>query len=408
MNFFLVFGISTLFICFTIATFFLSRIPQGVLSDNYEFKLDPFWTLWGVMLFGALGVYTFFPENTDMIKNYGYIGITLPFVFSALIYFSYMLGIKYITSIVILLFSVVMSFLQPDTFCIIENIPYWADRLIVALIIFIVSRGLGLINGLGALSSMQFIAVMIVSIVLAHLGAAPQLLAMISAAYLGTMLAFTFFSYPPEKLIITYGGFSSIGFIMACFMLDMSVEYSEISMMIAVAYLLTEVGFALYNRIILNEKYEQDFLYTSYYKISNAGEYEKHVVYGIFKIFIINIVLAIMQTVATERVALLVFSIAVNIWMLSVVSGEAKFSDVFSVTKWSFRGVKKIISKKSVKKQNNVNNTPILEDEEVIVKIKKAPSKKTKTTTKNTTKAKTTKMSKSSPSKLTKAKKKTS
>lgn len=407
MNYFLIFGISTLFICFTVATFFLSRIPQGVYPDDYVFKLDPFWYIWSIMLFGALGVYTFFPEQLDKIKNYGYLGILLPFVLSGIIYFCYLLGMKYITSIAIFLASLCMSFIQPDSFCIIEDIPYVADRLIVALIMFTIAKGLGLINGLGAISSMQFIAVMIVSIALAHFGAAPQLLAMIASAYLGVMLAFVFFSFPPEKLIITIGGFSAIGFLMACFMLDMAVEYSEVSMMIASAYLLTEVGTSLYNRLVLNEKYEQSFLYTSYYKISNSGEYENHVIYGVFKIFLINIVLAVMQVMSSERIALLVFAITINIWMLSVIAGESKISDVFSITKWGVKGVKKIISKKKNKslKESNKNNEVINLDEtmdEIILKPVKKPQRKK---SKETSKPKTTK---SLASKSTKAKKKTS
>ncbi len=393
MNFFLTFGICTLFICFTVATFFLSRIPQGIFSDDYVFKLDPFWYIWSVMLFGAIGVYIFFPEQSDMIKNYGVFDILLPFIFSAIIYFTYILGIKGITSIVILLLSICMCFMQPETFCVIEGIPYWADRLIVALIMFVISRGLGLLNGLGAISSMQFISVMIVSIVLAHLGAAPQLLAMIAVAYLGTMLAFTFFSCPPEKLILTIGGFSAIGFIMACFMLNMAIEYSEISMMIAVAYLLTEVGIALYNRFILNERYEQNFLYTSYYKISNDGEHENHVVYGVFKILIINTVFALMQVAASERIALLIFSIAINIWMLSVISGESKLNDVFSITKWGFRGVKKVISKKN-KKSTPLDNTEefqYVEEETNNIDVKPAKKTKSKKATPNVSKSKVAK-----------------
>ena len=346
MNEIAILGISTLLISFTVAMFCLSRIPFDVFPKEYEFKLDPFWYIWGLMLLGSVIIYTIYPYDVDAIKDYNYMSIVLPFALSALIYFCYLLDINIITNIVILLCSILVVFMQQDSFAVFDKLPYWQDRLLLSLILFIISRGFVVINGLGATACMQYCTVLISGILLAYLGVAPKLLALIAIVYLGIMLAYGFFSWPPEKLVVTNGGFSALGFILACFMLDMSVEHSETSMFIASSYLFTEIGVYLYSRFILNEKYEFSFMHTKYYKLSNDGEYENYIVVSLLKIFAVNILLSYMQIYTSERIALPVFAVALNFWILSIISGETKLGDVFSITKYSIRGVGKIFSKK--------------------------------------------------------------
>ena len=100
MNEIVILGFSAFFIAFTIATFFLSRIPFDIYPEEYEFKIDPFWYIWGVMLIGSMIVYTIYPNTGDAIKNYNYADIVLPFGLSALIYFSYLLGVNILTNII--------------------------------------------------------------------------------------------------------------------------------------------------------------------------------------------------------------------------------------------------------------------------------------------------------------------
>ena len=61
MNDFLIYGIGGLLICFTVATFLLSRIDVELIPEEYEFKLDPFWYMASIMLIGGVTVYTLFP-----------------------------------------------------------------------------------------------------------------------------------------------------------------------------------------------------------------------------------------------------------------------------------------------------------------------------------------------------------
>ena len=68
MNDFLIYGIGGLLICFTFATFLLNRIDVDIIPEEYEFKLDPFWSLAGVMLIGGVGVYSLFPTLGDIIS----------------------------------------------------------------------------------------------------------------------------------------------------------------------------------------------------------------------------------------------------------------------------------------------------------------------------------------------------
>jgi hypothetical protein len=129
-------------------------------------------------------------------------------------------------------------------------------------------------------------------------------------------------------------------------MLNAAGEYAEVSMFVAASYLFTEVGIALYNRFIANMHEDHPFMYTSYFQISKDGEYTSGVLVGIIKIFALNIVLAVIQIAGTERLAFPVFSVALNLWYLSILSGQSEAQPFFSITRIGFNMVKGVFSKK--------------------------------------------------------------
>ena len=358
MNEVMLFGIGAMLTCFTIATFFLSRIPADIHPAEYDFRLDPLIGVILSMFIGGLGIYYLFPDYFDNIKDYGVLDFVLPFVFAIIIYFFYMLDFAIFTNFAILLCAFSMTFLLPDNFSLFQGyLSGWQNKLAIIAIMFTITKGLSLMNGLGGIGTLQFMTVMIVSVFLTLLGVAPHLLGFVAMAYLGAMLAFLFYSWPPEKLIITTGGFAALGFILACFMLNMSVEYAETSMFIACSYLFTETALAMYNKYIKNEKEEYSFMNTSYYKLSNYGEFEQYVVKGVLKIFAVNIALALLQVSSPERVALPVFSVAINMWVLSILSGETSPTEVLSVTRTGFRTLSKLLKNNKKEKEKNKKTT---------------------------------------------------
>ncbi|MBR5154158.1 MAG: hypothetical protein IKW58_00345 [Alphaproteobacteria bacterium] len=402
MNEIAIFGLSALFICFSLATFFLSRIPLEIFTNDYDYKLDPLLAVFFTMLLGGIGCYYFFPDQYDTIKDYTCFDFIVPFIFAGIIYFCYLLGVNSITNIVLFLLSLAISFMQPDDFRLFDgHLIFWQDRIIVAILLFIISKGLGILNGLGVIASAQFIVVMAITAILAYLGVIPKVLAIIGMAYTGAMLAFAFYSWPPEKLVITNGGFVTLGFILGCFMLNVCVEHSGASMFIASSFLFTEVGYAIYKRFILNIYQEHYYMNTSYYDISEDGLHEKPVVIGVLKIFFINILLAVLQVAAKENVALPVFSVALNMWMLSVLAGDATSIQIFSITRWGFSSIKKALNYNNNKEKIQteiIESEEVFEIEEPIKEVKK--STKTKKTTKtkqqkNTSRKKTSKITSS-------------
>lgn len=352
MNEILIYGISALLCCFAITTFILSRIPANVSPDSYFFKLDPFWAIVGTMFVGGLVVYHFFPEYNDMIKKYSYFDFSVPIILAVIIYLSAIYNFGFITNILLFGASLFISYMQPDDFMLFPNhLSPFTDKVVIALFIFIVAKGLGLLNGLSAISSLQFNAVLVAIILLSIFGFLPQVLAVVALSYLGSMLAFTFFSWPPEKLIMSNAAFSSLGFILGCFMLNGVVEYSDASMFIACSYLFTEVIIVLYNRYMKNQKEDSLYMNTSYFAISEDGKYEYGVVLGIIKILIIDCVIALIQVVSYERLAFPVFSIAVNIWLLSILAGNTVPANTLSVSKLGLKLVKSAVSKKKSSKK---------------------------------------------------------
>jgi len=351
MNEILVYGVSALLICFTVLTFLLNRLPTDIFPEDYEFKLDPFWYVFAVMFLGGTAVYFLFPTVPDMVHAYKYTDILIAFGFAVLIYFTYLLDVGLITNLVTFGAALAISYMQPDDFRLFANhLTPWQEKLAIAAIIFVISRGMGLLNGLGAIASMQFCAVMVSIVILAHFGALPHLMGALALAYLGTMIAFTFFSWPPEKIVMSHGAFSSFGFIMACFMLNGAAEFSDASMLIACSYLITEIAVALYNRFLCHDVQPELFMCTSYYKTSENGKYEAGVARGVLKILVIDIVLAMVQIAASERLALPIFAFALNLWFLSILSGDTNPNEMFSLTRLGKSAIKRVISKKKSKK----------------------------------------------------------
>ena len=341
-------GFGFLLVCFVLSTFVLTRIQTDIFPEEYEFKLDPFWYLFGLFLLTSVCVYYLQPVGVDTIKTYSLLNFTLPVIFSALIYFCYLLDVPWLTNLITYALALCIAFMQPDDFVLFpEYFTPLQDKFIVALLILLVSKGLGYLNGSGGIASAQFVAVMLTAFLLTYFGILPQILGSFALAYLGIMLAFTFLSWPPEKVMISEGGFSSLGFIMACFMVDASVEFSEASMFIASAYLFTELGCVFYNRFILRQKTEYWFMNTSYYRLFELGASEKALAFSIAKILFVNVLLALFQIAAYERLALPFFAVAFNLWLLSILSGDTKPEELLSVSKWGRNVVKRVWNNKN-------------------------------------------------------------
>jgi UDP-N-acetylmuramyl pentapeptide phosphotransferase/UDP-N-acetylglucosamine-1-phosphate transferase len=197
---------------------------------------------------------------------------------------------------------------------------------------------------------MQCLAILLSIFVLSYFGILPQVLAVVAMAYFGVIIAFIFFSWPPEKLILSQGAYSALGFILACLMFNASVEYAESSMFIAASYLITETLVFLYNRFILGIKKYWGFMNTSYFNISKEGEYTNEVISGIGKIMLVNIVLSVAQIYCPSRIAFPVFSIFTNFWFLSILSGDARPIQFLSITQIGGAALGNIFRKKKNKK----------------------------------------------------------
>lgn len=353
MNDFLIYGISGLLICFTVATFLLSRMDAETIPEEYEFKLDPFWYLAGIMLVGGVTVYTLFPTLGDMISSYGYFNIVVPIVLAAVIYFCYVLGIDWLANVLTLGGGYLMVAAMPDNFRLFpEQMNLWQEQLVLTLILFTVSKGFGLLNGLGGIASMQFIAIAICMVILVYFGALPQILGVLAMTYAGVIIAFAFFSWPPEKLLMSDGAFSAFGFILGCLMLNGAAEYAEASLFIAASYLFTETVLVLYRRYIERVPCLRGFMCTSYFLISDDGKYEQGVVRGILKIMVADVVFATIQIAATERLAFPVFAVAFNLWLLSILSGDTKPEELLSISKWGKNAIKGALAKKKNNKKS--------------------------------------------------------
>ena len=136
-------GFGFLLVCFVLSTFVLTRIQTDIFPEEYEFKLDPFWYLFGLFLLTSVCVYYLQPVGVDTIKTYSLLNFTLPVIFSALIYFCYLLDVSWLTNLITYALALCIAFMQPDDFVLFpEYFTPLQDKFIVALLILLVSKGL--------------------------------------------------------------------------------------------------------------------------------------------------------------------------------------------------------------------------------------------------------------------------
>jgi UDP-N-acetylmuramyl pentapeptide phosphotransferase/UDP-N-acetylglucosamine-1-phosphate transferase len=354
MNDFVLYSAIALFSCFFVAYFLLNKIDSDLIPPEYEVGIDPFWSIWGTMLLGGIIAFHFYPVNFDMVFDYSYITFIFPVIFALLIYLCYLFELDLASNIFIFIGGLIASYMAPSDFILFPKLQYvFLDKLAIATIILVISKGFTLLNGLPAVSSIQCLTILLSIFALAYIGVLPQVLAVVAMAYFGVILAFTFFSWPPEKLILSQGAYSALGFIIACLMFNASVEYAESSMFVAASYLITEILVFMYNRFILGIRKSWNFMHTSYFKLSNEGKYTEEVINGLCRIMIVNIVLAVAQIYCPSRVAFPVFSIFTNFWFISILSGEAKPLQFLSITRLGGAALGSIFKKKTTKKRKN-------------------------------------------------------
>lgn len=355
MSDFLFYSVVVLLGCFSLAYYLLNRIDADLIPEQYELSLDPFWPIYCTMLVGGICAFSFYPQIFDAIFDYNYITFIVPLAFALLIYIFYLFEFDMVANLLIFSGGLLVAYMAPENFMLFPQIPYiFLDKLSIAAIIFVIAKSFVLLNGLPAVSAVQYSTILLSIFVLAYFGHLPQILAVVAIAYLGVMIAFTFFSWPPEKLILSQGAYCSLGFILACLMFNASVEYAESSMFVAASYLITELLVFIYNRFLLGIKKSWGFMNTLYFKISKEGEFTNEVLSGLCKIMLVNIVLSVAQVYCPSRIAFPMFSIFTNLWFLSILSGDAKPIQFLSITRIGGTALGYIFKNKTKKnKQKN-------------------------------------------------------
>lgn len=350
MSDFVFYSVIVLLSCFSIAYYCLNKIDADLIPESYELSLDPFWSIWGTMLVGGCLAFHFYPDNFDMIMIYKYTTFIIPLFFALLVYICYLFEQDLLSNVLMFIGGLVVSYMAPDDYMLFPEIPYLIlDKILIAVIIFVIAKSFMLLNGLPGVASIQALTILLSIFLLSYFGALPQVLAVVAMAYFGAIIAFAFFSWPPEKLILSQGAFSALGFIIVCLMFDASVEYAESSMLVASSYLITELLVFIYNRYLLGIKKTWGFMNTIYFKLSNEGEFTNAILSALYKIMIVNIILSIAQIYCYSRIAFPIFSVLANFWFLAILAGEAEPLRILSISRMGvsiFGGLLR-------KKQNN-------------------------------------------------------
>lgn len=305
--------------------FVFSRVILNFLKSDggavkeYCFHKDP-WIYMFVLNAAVLsGVFFFSPDFYDAVVRLTFAPIGVLLVLALLIYIAFLLesdGLLYLT---LSAASVALVFMVPENVLIFDGLlPYWADRLIIAGLIFVFCVSAQWLNGLSDIFAMQSIALTIGLWMVSIAGGVSHILGFAGAGLAGIWLGYMNFNRYPTGVMINNGACISAAFIFSGLLLDGTLELAGPSMLILAMYPLTEIVWALVRRYVFGVRQRDWSENTAYMSIADKGIEAGNIGIAIGKIGAVNVVLACFQLFSINGFSIPLFAFAVDLWLLGM------------------------------------------------------------------------------------------
>ena len=299
---------------------------------EYKIKTDPWIYLLGLTIVGLSLLQYFLPDFDDVIVAVSGLHLLVVLTCAALIYLIFLLELEKAFYIAILGSCIAITFMQPADRLLFEGLlPFWLDRMFMVFVCFIVATGMGFLNRMYGIFSLQGLTVAFGLLLIALIGGIPLYLGFFGAWLAGIWLGFLNLNWYPGQVYLNQGACASASFVFAALLLQGSVEMAAPSMLILIMYFLTEALWALVRCFVLNVKAAELSDDTAYMTVFKNGLSIPVIGIAVVKISVVNILLAGFQLYAGNPYSIPLFALIVNLWLLNILYNVSQGEEELTV-----------------------------------------------------------------------------
>lgn len=291
-------------------------VSTNSLTPHNQFRQDVFLPLFLTLLVTFFSIYYLVPSEYDFMNDLSFLAIPLTMLGAGLIYlfvsFSkkpqfYFLYILFISGLGSFSFSEQAVLFN-------DNIPFWADRIILILLWSSFSYAFQYLNRLDGLLGLQVLTSASGIILLSLLGANPYLLGLFATAFIGIGVSWQIFNFSPARLRLSPAGSMALGFILAWLVILSSTEGGFPCNLCFSMFFAFEVIVASLKKLSLKPAHQNISTNTTYYQAGLSGLPAGNICQAILKILVLLLILGCFQVYAPNAYSLPFLSLLGTAW----------------------------------------------------------------------------------------------
>ena len=239
---------AVLLCCFFAAYLWFAVINRRLndISFGSPFFGNVFFPVWLVAFAGCTALYFLLPEQNDQLFDISFLNVAAAFISAAAVcLLSLNARIARWNYALFLAAAILNTLLLPQGFMLFEGtLPFWLDRLTIALIWSLFAWAYKYLDGLEGIVVVQTVTPLCGMVILAFLGAIPILTGCFSAVFALIITAYAVYNWYPAQLRLTTSGCQALGFLTAWLFMLAAREGSASCALIFSLYYIVEVIWA--------------------------------------------------------------------------------------------------------------------------------------------------------------------
>ena len=292
---------------------------KNKLLQTYKISTDPYIYIFGILSLTLIGVFIFTPAFNDSIVPVRASFLITNLIFAALIYVVFITDIKKLLLPTIFASSVISAFLfiNPDSLPEIVYIPKPLQILCIGLFMGLVTFSAKLMAGITGVFSLCFSMASLGLILISYAGGLPVISGLMATALFGIFVSVFLFNRYETNLIINEGAMMSLAFVFCTLICQGINELAAPSIFILVVYFLVELTWSVSRQYLLHKREPELFFNTFYFSCAQKGLALISIHTMLFKLCIVNIILALFELHMPNAFTLPIFAVVINCWLLS-------------------------------------------------------------------------------------------
>lgn len=312
---------AVLLCCFFAAYLWFAVINRRLndISFGSPFFGNVFFPVWLVAFAGCTALYFLLPEQNDQLFDISFLNVAAAFISAAAVcLLSLHARIARWNYALFLAAAILNTLLLPQGFMLFEGtLPFWLDRLTIALIWSLFAWAYKYLDGLEGIVAVQTVTPLCGMVILAFLGAIPILTGCFSAVFALIMTAYAVYNWYPAQLRLTTSGCQALGFLTAWLFMLAAREGSASCALIFSLYYIVEVIWAGLKKLSRKPQYQEIVPNTFYYQTNLSGLSPDIISENIFKLDALLVIFGCFQIYAPNSYSLAILGIILTFWFLN-------------------------------------------------------------------------------------------